>query len=217
MFKSIFKYLRTIFLAGLLVTVPIIATVLALKFLFTTIDGLVGSLPQKLFGYHVPGLGVLVTTLVVLITGFLASNFFGKKIIEITDKFFARIPFVNIVYSAAKEFMQAVTVPSHMSFKEVVLVEYPAEGRYAIGFLTSRTERITPQGRERLANVFIPTVPVVTTGFLILFPENEVVTIKLSIEKAIKMVMSGGIVAPGVIEQIVPRHGTKETGATERS
>jgi len=217
MFKSILKYLRTIFLAGLLVTVPIIATILALKFLFTTIDGLVGSLPQKLFGYHVPGLGVLVTTLVVLITGFLASNFFGKKIIEITDKFFARIPFVNIVYSAAKEFMQAVTVPSHMSFKEVVLVEYPAKGRYAIGFLTSRTERITPNGKERLANVFIPTVPVVTTGFLILYPENEVMTIKLSIEKAIKMVMSGGIVAPALIEQLVPRHESKGTGGVERS
>lgn len=209
--------MRTIFLTGLLVTVPIIATILALKFLLKSIDGLVGSLPERLFGYHVPGIGVLVTTLVVLIMGLLASNYFGKKIIEVGDKFFARIPLVNIVYSAAKEFMQAVTLPSRMSFKEVVLVEYPTNGRFAYGFVTSRIERRTPEGSERLAHVFIPTTPVVTTGFLIAFPESEVVPINISIEKAIKLVMSGGIVTPKSFTEVAPKANSKDSSSTNKS
>jgi len=211
MLKSILKYLRTIFLAGLLVTVPIIATILALKFLLKSIDGLVGSLPEKLFGYHVPGIGVLVTILVVLIMGLLASNYFGKKIIGIGEKLLARIPLINIVYSAAKEFMQAVALPNRMSFKEVVLIEYPSKGRFAFGFVTSRIERRTAQGSERLANVFIPTSPVVTTGFLIVFPESEIVPINISVEKAIKMLMSGGIVSPKSFTEIAPKADTKDS------
>ncbi len=210
MFKSVLRYLRTIFLTGLLVTVPIIATILALKFLLKSIDGLLGSIPEQFFGYPIPGIGVLVTILVVLIMGLLASNYFGKKIIGIGDKFLARIPLVNIVYSAAKEFMQAVTLPSRTSFKEVVLVEYPTKGRYAYGFVTSRIERRTPEGSERLTNVFIPTTPVVTTGFLIAFPESEAMPINISIEKAIKLVMSGGIVAPKSITEIASKVKTKD-------
>jgi uncharacterized membrane protein len=179
-----------------------IATILALKFLFKSIDGLVGSLPEKLFGRHIPGIGVVVTTLVVLLMGLLASNYFGKKIIGLGDKFFARIPFVSMIYSAAKEFMQAVTLPKHKSFKEVVLVEYPRKGVFAYGFLTSRIERRTAQGSERLAHVFIPTTPVATTGFLIAFPENETMPLTISVEKAIKLIVSGGIVSPKIITEI---------------
>ncbi len=217
MFKSILKYFRTIFLAGLLVTVPVIATILALKFLLNSIDGLVGSLPERLFGYDVPGIGVLVTTLVVLIMGLLASNYLGKKIIDVGDKFFAKIPFVNIIYSAAKEFMQAVTLPSRISFKEVVLVEYPYKGRFAYGFVTSRLEHRTPEGSERLTNVFIPTSPVVTTGFLIAFPEQEVTPVNISVEKAIKLVMSGGIVAPKAITDMLPKINLKDTSSAYNS
>ncbi len=205
--------MRTVFLTGLLVTVPIIATILALKFLFKSIDGLVGSLPERLFGYHVPGIGVLVTILVVLIMGLLASNYFGKKIIAIGDKFFARIPLVNIVYSAAKEFMQAVALPSRMTFKEVVLVEYPSKGRFAYGFVTSRIERRKSEDSERLVNVFIPTTPVVTTGFLIAFPESEVIPINISIEKAIKLVMSGGIVTPKSFTEVAPKANAKNSSS----
>ncbi len=180
---------------------PIIATILALKFLLQSIDGLVGSLPERLFGYHIPGVGILVTTLVVLMMGILASNFFGKKILEIADKFFAKIPLVNMIYSAAKEFMQAVALPNRMTFKEVVLIEYPRQGCYAYGFVTSRIERRSETSVERLVNVFVPTTPVATTGFMIAFPENEVVPINISVEKAIKMIVSGGIVAPKYIAE----------------
>jgi len=217
MFKSIFKHLRTIFLTGLLVTVPIIASILALKFLFNTIDGLVGSLPERLFGYHIPGIGVVVTTLLVLLMGLFASNYVGKKVIELGDKFLSRIPIVNIVYSAAKEFMQAVTLPNRMTFKEVVLVEYPYKGRYAYGFVTNQIEHRTAQGSERLISVFIPTTPVVTTGFLIVFPEQDVIPINISVEKAIKMVMSGGIVAPKAITDTPPKTSAKDSPTKNKS
>jgi uncharacterized membrane protein len=196
------KHLRTVFLTGLLVTVPIIASILALKFLFKSIDGLVGSLPEKLFGQHIPGIGVVVTVLAVFLMGLLASNYLGKKIIAVGEKFLTRIPLVNIVYSAAKEFMQAVTLPNHMSFKEVVMVEYPYKGRFAYGFLTSRIERRRNNDSEKLAHVFIPTTPVVTTGFLIAFPESDVMPVNISVEKAIKLIMSGGIVSPKVIKGV---------------
>lgn len=213
MFKSILKYLRTLFLAGLLVMVPIIATILALKFLLKSIDSLVGSLPERLFGYHIPGIGILVTTLLVLIVGLLASNYLGKKIIEVGDKFLARIPIINIVYSAAKEFMQTVARGNRMSFKEVVLIEYPSKGRFAFGFVTSRIERRTAQGSERLANVFIPTSPVVTIGFLIAFPEQDVKPINISVEKAIKLLMSGGIVSPESFTVIDPEVNIKDSSS----
>ncbi|MDZ7319335.1 MAG: DUF502 domain-containing protein [candidate division KSB1 bacterium] len=185
---------------------PIIATILALKFLLQSIDGMVGTLPERLFGYHIPGIGILVTVLVVLAMGVFASNYFGKKILEITDKFFAKIPLVNLIYSAAKEFMQAVALPNRITFKEVVLLEYPRKGCYAYGFVTSHIERRSDTGSERLVNVFIPTTPVATTGFMIAFPENEVTPMNISVEKALKMIVSGGIVAPKTIAEKAPKN-----------
>lgn len=180
---------------------------MALKFLLQSIDGLVGNLPERLFGYHIPGVGILVTTLLVLLMGVFASNYFGKKILEFADKFFGKIPLVNMIYSAAKEFMQAVALPNRMPFKEVVLVEYPRPGCYAYGFITSRIERRSDSGVERLVNVFIPTTPVATTGFMIVFPETEVTLISISVEKALKMIVSGGIVAPKSIVEKAPKNG----------
>ncbi len=200
--KINFKPLRAKFLAGLLVTVPMIATILALKLLFQSIDGLVGSLPERIFGYPVPGFGILVTTLVVLFMGFLASNFAGRKFIGIGEKLFVNIPLVSKIYLAAKELMQAITLPNRMLFKAVVIVEYPRKGLFAYGFITSETEHRTEAGIGRLVNVFIPSVPMPTTGFLVAIPEKEVVKVNISVEEALKLVVSGGLVSPKFFQEV---------------
>ncbi len=182
-------------------TVPIIATFLALKFLLKAIDGLVGTLPERLFGIHIPGIGILVTILLILFAGLLASNFLGKKILQYTEKVISSIPIVNKIYNASKELMQAVTVPNRTSFKAVVMIEYPRKGIYSYGFITSSVERRTRDSSETLINVYIPSVPVPTTGFIVAVPEKELIRVNISIETALKLVVSGGIVTPRYISE----------------
>lgn len=182
-------------------TVPIIATFLALKFLLKAIDGLVGTLPERLFGVHIPGIGILVTILLILFMGLLASNLMGKKILQYTEKIISNIPIVNKIYNASKELMQAVTVPNRTSFKAVVMIEYPRKGIYSYGFITSTVERKNLDGSETLVNVYIPSVPVPTTGFIVAVPEKEIIRVNISIETALKLVVSGGIVSPKSISE----------------
>jgi uncharacterized membrane protein len=184
------------FVAGLLVTVPLVATVLALKFLFGAVDGLVGPLPEQLFGRDIPGFGVLVTGLVVLSVGLLTANLAGRRTISWLEGFLQRIPVVSSIYTAAKEITQAVSHPNKLLFKEVVMVEYPRKGVFAYGFITSETRRPEEGGVLHLYNVFIPRVPVPTTGWLVAFPAEQVVRLRISVERALKLVVSGGIVAP---------------------
>ncbi len=193
--------MRSKFISGLFVTVPIIATFLALKFLLKAIDGLVGTLPERLFGIHIPGIGILVTILLILFAGLLASNFLGKKILQYTEKVISSIPIVNKIYNASKELMQAVTVPNRTSFKAVVMIEYPRKGIYSYGFITSSVERRTRDSSETLINVYIPSVPVPTTGFIVAVPEKELIRVNISIETALKLVVSGGIVTPRYISE----------------
>lgn len=183
-------------MAGLLVTGPLVATVLALKFLFGAIDGLVGPLPEGLFGRDIPGFGVLVTGLVVLFVGLLTANLAGRRIISWLEGIFQGIPVVSSIYTAAKEITQAVSHPNKLLFKEVVMVEYPRKGVFAYGFITSETTRREEGRLLHLYNVFIPSVPVPTTGWLVAFPADQVIRLRISVERALKLIVSGGIVAP---------------------
>ncbi len=160
------------------------------------IDGLVGTLPERLFGVHIPGIGLLVTVLLIFFMGLLASNLFGKRILQYAEKVISNIPIVNKIYTASKELMQAVTVPNRTSFKAVVLIEYPRKGIYSYGFVTSTVERRANDNSQTLINVYVPSVPVPTTGFIVAVPESEIIKINISIETALKLVVSGGIVSP---------------------
>ncbi|MGQ9560180.1 MAG: DUF502 domain-containing protein [Candidatus Oleimicrobiaceae bacterium] len=184
------------FVAGLLVTVPVVATILAFKVLFSAIDGLVGPLPERLFGRDIPGFGVLVTALVVMAVGLLTANLAGRRIIAWLERVFQGIPLVSSIYTAAKEITQAVSHPNKLLFKEVVMVEYPRKGVFAYGFITSETNYWNGEEMVHLYNVFIPSVPVPTTGWLAAFPANQLIHLNISVERALKLIVSGGIVAP---------------------
>lgn len=188
--------MRRLFLAGLLVVVPIILTFLILRLLFRTIDGLLAPLVTELIGRELPGVGLLATIVLVFLAGFFISSVFGSRLYSIGELLFIKTPLVRTVYGGAKQLMEAMFLPSGKAFKQVVLVEYPRKGAWAIGFVGGELA----VERKQLISVFVPSTPTPFTGFVVNYPPEEVVSLPISVEEGIKFVVSGGIVAPDEIK-----------------
>jgi uncharacterized membrane protein len=204
MIASIRKY----FISGLLVWLPIIITVLVIKFL---VDILSKSLlllpthlqPDVLFGMHIPGMGVLLTLLVIFLTGLLAANFIGRRFLALGDAMMARIPLVRSVYTGVKQVTQTLFTPGGTSFRKVLLVEYPCPGVWSIAFQTGEVgagmqELISP---DAMVSYFIPTTPNPTSGFLMMAPKNKVIELDMSVDQALKFVISLGVVQPEMLNK----------------
>lgn len=198
-FQMVKDIIRRQFLSGVLVVVPLILTYVVLRFLFESIDGILSPLVERLFGYHVPGLGIFTTILLILLTGFFTRNFLGAKIYRLGDKMLARTPIIRIFYLAAKQLIEAITVPNIKSFKEVVMIEYPRLGAFAIGFATARI-KIDRVNGQILVGVFVPSTPTPVSGIVIFVPEKDVRHLDLTIEEGIKLIVSGGIVTPDALK-----------------
>lgn len=190
--------IRRQFLSGVLVVVPLILTYVVLRFLFETIDGILSPLVEHAFGYHIPGLGIFTTILLILLTGFITRNYLGDKIYKLGDRMLARTPIIRIFYLAAKQLIEAFTIPNIKSFKEVVLIEYPRTSCYAMGFATTRI-RIDSVSQRILIGVFVPSTPTPVTGIVVFVPEDDVRHVNLTIEEGIKLIVSGGIVTPDAL------------------
>lgn len=196
------KRLRTHFLTGLVVLTPIVVTAYVFWQLFFKIDGLLSGLLTEwgffdLIGRRIPGIGFVTLVLLVIFTGMLTRNFVGKKLIEFGDRIMTRIPFFNRIYTAVQQISQAFLTKKGSVFRRAVLVEYPRKGVYAIGFLTSESRgEVQERTDTEMANVFLPTTPNPTSGFLLLVPKNEITPLDMSIEEALKLVISGGTVVP---------------------
>ncbi len=130
--------LRRQFLAGVLVVVPLIITYIVLRFLFESVDGILSPLIDKLIGHEIPGLGIVATLLIILLAGFFTRNVIGATLIKYGEKALSNTPIIRIFYLAAKQLIEAVTVPNIKTFKEVVMIEYPRRGMYAVGFATTK-------------------------------------------------------------------------------
>ncbi len=201
MAKYLLNIIKRNFLAGVLVVVPIMLTYLLIKFLFELVDGLLRPLITHLLGYYWIGLGLIVTLLIILLAGVLTKNFLGAALHKLIDTILARLPFISPIYSGAKQLLEAVTIPSKGSFKEVVLVEYPRKGVYAVGLVTRKVE-ILAEGKLRpFVTVLIASTPTPFSGMAILYPVNEVIAIDMSVEEALKFLVSGGVVSPGTIQE----------------
>ena len=187
--------IRRQFVSGVLVVVPLILTYVVLRFLFESFDGVLSPVVQRVFGYHIPGLGIITTILLILLTGFFTRNILGARIYRFGDNILTRTPIIRIFYLAAKQLIEAITIPNVKSFKEVVMIEYPRVGSYAMGFATARI-KIDAVSRKNLVGVFVPSTPTPVTGIVIFVPEDEVHRLDLTIEEGIKMIVSGGIVTP---------------------
>lgn len=188
--------LRNYLIAGFLVVTPVGVTVLVLVAIFRFLDSLLGPV-FRFFGIEVPGLGLLSGFGLILLAGFMASNVLGRRVVQAFDWVMLKIPFARTIYGATKQFSDTVFLKNRAAFREAVLVGWPREGLYSVGFVTGET-RGEAQAKtvERVLNVFIVTTPNPTTGFLCLVPESQVIPLEMSVEDALKLVVSAGIVTP---------------------
>jgi uncharacterized membrane protein len=196
------KRLRTYIVTGLLVWVPLGVTVFLVKFMVDLVDRTLLLLPMDyrpdtLLGVHIPGLGIVLTLVVLLITGVLAANFLGRRLVNTWESLLQRIPLVRSVYSAAKSFAEVVLTNNTESFKEVLLIEYPRKGLYSLCFQTSTSlGEVQARTGEEVICVFVPTTPNPTSGVMIIVPKKDVIVLDMQVEEAVKMVVSLGVVVP---------------------
>ncbi len=196
--KRIFKrYL----LAGMAVTIPLIATIWILKFIITGIDDLVISLlplrmqPASLFGRNIPGFGIIVTVVLLLGVGFITRLYIVNRMVALGDRIIEQIPLGRTIYKSIKQFLGTILTRSEDKFESVVLVEYPRKGCWVLGFVTGEPIRkIQDATAAHVINIFVPTTPNPTSGFLIMVPQEDAIKINISIEYAFKLIISGGIV-----------------------
>lgn len=194
--------LRRYFVAGLLIWLPIGATVLVFKLLLDLMDRLLFWLPaayrpENLLGVPIPGLGAILAVLLLLITGILGANLLGKRLVTLYESVLARIPLVRSVYGAVKHFAEMVFGDGGTSFKKVILIEYPREGLYSIAFQTSENPtEVQARTGETVITVFLPTTPNPTSGFMLFVPRSRATELEMSVEDALKMVVSLGVVLP---------------------
>jgi len=183
--------LKNYFITGLLVLIPISLTIYILKILIK----MVGEFsPIKL---DIPGLELLITIGIVLGTGFIAKSVFGSWLVNASENLLYRIPIVKNIYQGTKQLSNALFAPKGDKFRSVVLLEYPRKGIYSLGFVTGDTKgAIEEKTVEKMYNVFVPTTPNPTSGFYLMVPENEVVTLDMNIEEAFKILISGGLYHP---------------------
>ena len=188
--------------AGLLVWVPLGVTVLLLKVLIDLMDQTLLLLPpayrpDALFGFHIPGLGILLSLTVLLVTGILVANLVGRRLVHLWESILDRIPFVRSIYSAAKNFAEIVLTDANQSFNKVLLIEYPRKGLYSLCFQTSTyLGEVQARTGEDVICVFVPTTPNPTSGLILMVPKADVIELDMEVEDALKMVVSLGVVVP---------------------
>ena len=196
------KKLRRYLVAGVLVWAPLAVTFLLLRIAVNLMDKTLAVLPQQfqpdeLLGFHIPGLGVILTFLVLFITGMLAANFVGRYVVGGWESLLDRIPVVRTIYGGAKNFAEIVFSDSNDSFKQVLLIEYPRKGLYSLAFQTS-SELGEVQGRTGgdVVCCFVPTTPNPTSGFVIMVPRKDITVLDMDVDEALKMIISLGVVVP---------------------
>ena len=206
--KSFFSKIRSYFLTGVVVTAPLGLTFYVAILFIGFIDSKVrGIIPSKyhydtLLPFDIPGIGLIIVFILLTFIGFLTAGFVGRFIIRLGEKVIDRLPIIRSIYGALKQIFESVLNSSSKSFREVVLIEYPRKGIWAIGFITGNTKgEVQSKRSTEMVNVFLPTTPNPTSGFLLFLPKKDVDILNMTIEEGIKMVISGGIVTPAFKKQ----------------
>ena len=198
MMNSLRKYL----VAGLLVWVPLVCTFVVLSFSINLIDRSLLLLPEAyrpetLIGFKIPGLGVILAFLLVMLTGLIAANFFGRKLVAAWEAILSRIPLVRTVYGAVKQITQSLFSDASQSFREVVLVEYPRRGMWMLAFVTGETpKKFKHVVGHDLTNIYVPTTPNPTSGYYLMLPPEDIKRLDIPVEVGLKMILSAGVVNP---------------------
>jgi len=194
--------LRRYFVAGLLVWIPLGITLWVLKLLVDLMDQSLLLLPERLhsealFGFHMPGLGILLTLLIVLSTGALAANFFGRQLLSLGHDLLTRIPIVRSIYGGVKQISDTLFSPEGKAFRRAVLVRYPHAGTWTVALVTGTPEHEVADilGRDQIS-VFVPTTPNITAGFFLVVPRSETIELDMTVDAALKYIISMGVAEP---------------------
>ena len=196
-------HFRRYLIAGLLVWVPVGITWFVIKFMIDLMDQTVLLLPESLrpenlLGYRIWGLGVVLTVVILLVTGMIVANLVGRKLVSIGERLLDRIPLVRSIYSGVKQVMETMLAGSGKSFRSVVLVEYPRKEMWTLAFLTGErgVKEMEDKTGHELSHIFVPTTPNPTSGFFLVVPSSDVIILDMSIDDGLKMIMSAGVVVP---------------------
>jgi uncharacterized membrane protein len=192
--------LRRYFVTGLLVTLPLAGTYFVLKALLKALEGVLGNLLREHFGAHYyPGLGIAVLIVGIFLVGLLTANVLGHWVVGAYERLLQRLPLVRSVYSAIKSVVHTVSMQGKQNFRGVVLVEFPRRESYLLAFVVAETKgNLARKSSKKLLNLFVPTSPNPTSGFLVFVPEDDVTYLSISVEEAMKTIMSGGIYTEGL-------------------
>ena len=196
------KKLRRIIIAGLLVWLPLGITIFIIKILIDLLGRTYLLIPEalrpeNLFGVTIPGFGIIMAVIILFGTGLVAANYLGKTLVETWEKFLDKIPLVRSIYAPLKTFAELVLSDQTQSFSKVLLIQYPRKGLYSLCFQTSKdVGEIQEKSGVDVVCVFIPTTPNPTSGYIILIPKDEVIELDMSVEDALKMIISLGVVVP---------------------
>lgn len=193
------KSIRSYLLAGLVVWLPILITIVVLRFIIDLLDNTLALIPdayqpERLIGAHIPGLGVILSLVLLVSTGIFATNFFGQRLVSWGESILSRIPLVRSIYNSVKQVINTVLSTNSEAFRKVLLVEYPRKGLWTLAFQTGGvTPEITSRMDNEMISIFIPTTPNPTSGFLIIVPKKETIELSMSIDEALKFIISLGV------------------------
>lgn len=196
------QLIKRYFITGLLIWVPLVITGWVLSLIVNTLDQSLRLLPesihpQNLFGFAIPGAGAVLTLVMILFTGLLAANFIGQKLVAWWEKLLARIPVVNSVYNSVKQVSDTLFSPNGNAFRQALLVEYPRQGSWTIAFQTGKPGGDIANHLEgEYVSVYVPTTPNPTSGFFLMMPASDVVELDMTVDEALKYIISMGVVAP---------------------
>ena len=196
--RSILAKIRNYFIAGVVVLIPIGITIYLTLFLVSITSKILPKEinPNHYLPYNVPGVEILMSVLLITLIGFLSLSFIGRKLLDVFDSILKKIPILRTIYSAIVQMTETFTKSDNKK-KNVVLVEYPRKGSWAVGFATrENTGEISNKTQQKLINVFIPTTPNPTSGFLLMFPKEDVIYLDLTFEEASKFIVSAGTSNP---------------------
>ncbi len=191
------RKIRGHFLAGILIIVPIGLTIWIFVQIFYWIDDFLKPILTPIFGHHIPGVGFGVIIALIYLVGLIASNVLGRRLLRYGESILEKVPIARHIYTGIKQIVQSFSEPRKTGFMQVVLIEFPRKGIRTIGFITNET---SDKSGKKLLNVFIPTSPNPTGGFLQIVEESEIIRTNISVDAALKMVVSGGRMSPKEVQ-----------------
>lgn len=194
--------MRKYLIAGLLVWMPVGITFLIIRAVIDFLDKILLWLPAPyqpdvILGFHIPGLGVVLAIILVLMTGIIVANFLGRRIVAAWESFLLQIPLVRSLYTGIKQILEAILAADAKSFRKVLLIEYPRKGVWSLAFMTSDSlGEVQSKTKLDMISVFIPTTPNPTSGFVLMLPNKDVIQLNMGVEEGLKMIISMGVVVP---------------------